>query len=151
MWIDEAANDKPTFPGVAIPRRCILVVQDDTVARDIMISRLKRDGHLVYAAASGTEVLTTLRFIEQFGRPSIRFELAIFDHHLPGMTGMEIIRRLRSEGNAIPALLMASYLDPDLISEADGYQIPVLSKPIDLDLLSDVTIDAILRQQVPRG
>lgn len=150
MWINEVDEDnEPTFPEIAIPRPCVLVVQSDVLARHIVTSRLKRDGYLVYEAASGAEVLSMLRFMERFGWQNVRFELAILDHHLPDTTGMALIRRLRSEGNLLPALLMASHLDAELVREAAGCHVPILAKPLDLDRLCDVTIGEILTRKAP--
>ena len=56
-------------------------------------------------------------------------DLAIVDVQLPGMTGLELMRRLQADGHSrIPVLLISAYGEPSN-HQADAF----LSKPFDAD------------------
>ena len=104
----------------------ILIVDDfpDTLA--LYEAVLAEDGHRVRTAQSGVEAL---RHVEE-REP----ELVLLDVSMPGMDGVEVLRRLRTRRGGGPAVLMltAARREPHAIEEglkegADAY----LTKPID--------------------
>jgi DNA-binding NtrC family response regulator len=110
----------------------ILVVDDDAGQRSLLGSFLRTQGFEIVMAASGEEALQFLR--------SEAFDMMISDVRMPGISGLEALRRARQEQSLLPVLLVTAYAD---IREAvhamrDG-AVNYLSKPIDLDeLLSSV-------------
>lgn len=66
-----------------------LVVDDSASARGVCSALLGLYGFRVIEAASGMEALDALT-----GNPAIR--LAVVDHEMPGMDGIELIRRIRA-------------------------------------------------------
>jgi DNA-binding response OmpR family regulator len=136
-------DEEPTAPHQKLARARILVVEDDSRFRGLVSTRLDRDGYDVYTAASADEALAILRFVQR-GWPTDNLELVIIDHHLPGGSGLEVLRQLRAEHDATPALLMTAFPDSDVIDEASRYGASVLLKPFSLDFLCDATIEAIL-------
>ncbi len=133
----------PEEPHQKLARARILVVEDDSRFRGLVSTRLDRDGYDVYTAASADEALALLRFVQK-GWPTDNLELVIIDHHLPGGTGLEVLRQLRAEHDATPALLMTAFPDAQVIDEASKYGAAVLLKPFSLDHLCDATIEALL-------
>lgn len=81
----------------------ILVADDDGPSR-FLIARLleKRLGHTVTTAGSAKEALDALAV----GSPG--FDLLITDYQMPGMNGVELLNRIRDDGDAIPAILYSS-------------------------------------------
>lgn len=136
-------DEEPTSPHQTVARARILVVEDDSRFRGLVSTRLDRDGYEVYTAGSADEALAIVRFVQK-GWPTDDLELLILDHHLPGGSGLEVLRRLRAAHVATPALLMTAYPDAALIDEAGTYGAAVLEKPFSLDRLCDATIEAIL-------
>jgi DNA-binding response OmpR family regulator len=136
-------DEEPTSPQHKLVRARILVVEDDSRFRGMVSTRLDRDGYEVYTAADADEALAILRFVHR-GWPTDNLELVIIDHHLPGGTGLEVLRQLRAERDSTPALLMTAYPDAEVIDEASKYGASVLLKPFSLDYLCDATIEAIL-------
>ncbi len=136
-------EEEPTSPHQKLARARILVVEDDSRFRGLVSTRLDRDGYDVYTAASADEALALLRFVQK-GWPTDNLELVIIDHHLPGGTGLEVLRQLRAEHDATPALLMTAFPDAQVIDEASKYGAAVLLKPFSLDYLCDATIEALL-------
>lgn len=126
------------------PRARILVVEDDTRFRGLVSTRLDRDGYEVYTAATADEALVLLRLVQHQGWPTESLELVIMDNHLPGGTGLEVLRQLRAEHDGTPALIMTAFADAYVIAEASKYGASVLQKPFSLDHLCDATIEAIL-------
>ncbi len=106
----------------------ILIVDDDPGQRSLLDSFLAGQGFETVLADSGEHALEVLRARE--------FSLMISDVRMPGMTGLETLRRARQEHATLPVLLVTAYAD---IREAVGAMrdgaLNYLAKPIDLDEL----------------
>ena len=113
-------------PPPLLPR--ILIVDDDAGQRSLLDSFLQSQGFQTVTAASGEEALAVLR--------SGQFSMMISDVRMPGISGLETLRRARQEHAILPVLLVTAYAD---IREAVGAMrdgaLNYLSKPIDLDEL----------------
>ena len=81
----------------------ILVVDDEPEVRDFLKDALRLGGHALEAASNGTSALEMLK--------GQRFDIVILDRNMPGMSGLEFLRRLRSAGNDIPLVLLADESD----------------------------------------
>ncbi|HEY5915090.1 MAG TPA: sigma-54 dependent transcriptional regulator [Verrucomicrobiae bacterium] len=116
-------NHRPT--GKA-PR--ILIVDDDAGQRSLLDSFLRSAGFETVLAESGERALEILR--------GGGFSLMISDVRMPGLSGLETLRRARQEHAVLPVLLVTAYAD---IREAVGAirdgALNYLAKPIDLDEL----------------
>ena len=66
----------------------VLVVDDEEVLQDVLTTLVRREGHLPIPARSGEEALTIL------DREDI--DLVLLDLMLPGMSGMEVLQRIRA-------------------------------------------------------
>jgi DNA-binding NtrC family response regulator len=112
--------------GLKGPR--ILIVDDDPGQRSLLDSFLRSQGFETIPVASGEKALETL----QAGGIS----MMISDVRMPGMSGLETMRRARLEHAVLPILLVTAYSD---IREAVGAMrdgaLNYLAKPIDLDEL----------------
>jgi DNA-binding NtrC family response regulator len=109
----------------------ILIVDDDPGQRSLLESFLKSQGFETVLAASGERALAALR--------AESFNLMISDVRMPGMSGLEALRRVRQEHASLPVLLVTAYAD---IREAVGAMrdgaVNYLPKPIDLDELLNI-------------
>ena len=108
----------------------ILVVDDDTANRDVLERRLARDGHRVTTAADGHEALATTA--------RERFDLVLLDVMMPGLDGVEVLRRLKADETLrhLPVLMISALGDMDHVVRcielgAEDY----LPKPFDPVLL----------------
>jgi PAS domain S-box-containing protein len=97
----------------------ILTVDDDPLVALNTSAMLEELGHKVYSAPSGMRALEILRGEEDI-------DLLITDQAMPGMTGSELVSRIRAEKPEFPVILATGYaeLPP---GEAEG--IPRLAKP----------------------
>lgn len=112
--------------GAKPPR--ILIVDDDAGQRSLLNSFLSGQGFETVVAACGEDALEILR--EQ------QFNLMISDVRMPGLSGLETLRRARQEQAVLPVLLVTAYADIREAVDAmrDG-ALNYLAKPIDLDEL----------------
>ena len=78
----------------------ILVVEDEELLRGQLVKRLQKEGYAVEQAADGEE---GLYIGEEFP-----LDLAIVDLGLPGLSGIELIRRLRGAGKEFPILILTA-------------------------------------------
>ncbi|HVW57717.1 MAG TPA: response regulator [Rhizobiaceae bacterium] len=81
----------------------ILVVDDEPAIRRLLRTSLSSQGFRVLEAADGK---TALAEIEQ-SRP----DLVVLDLGLPDISGLDLIRTLRADGNAVPILVLSSRAD----------------------------------------
>jgi DNA-binding NtrC family response regulator len=106
----------------------ILVVDDDPGQRSLLESFLRSQNFEVVLADSGERALALL--------PAGSFSMMISDVRMPGLTGLETLRRVRPQFPALPVLLVTAYADirDAVIAMRDGAS-DYLAKPIDLDEL----------------
>lgn len=100
----------------------ILLVEDDADTRELMQRWLTRDGHEVAAAATGERALALLA--------TQGFDLAVVDIELPGIDGLELVRRMGRERLSQAAILVASVTDRDDAETLDG-EVYWLTKPFE--------------------
>jgi two-component system response regulator PhoP len=77
-----------------------LVVEDDATLRQELTGILERDGFAVDAAADGRDGL--------FQAVEYALDIAVIDLGLPGVDGLEIIRRLRAKDRDYPVLILTA-------------------------------------------
>ncbi len=77
----------------------VLVVDDEPMVREVVTAYLEREGFLVACAATGPEAVRAI----DTGRP----DLVVLDVMLPGLDGLEILRRLRA-ASTIPVILLTA-------------------------------------------
>jgi two-component system response regulator MprA len=80
----------------------ILVVDDDQAVRESLRRALSLQGYGVELAADGVEA------IDRLEHDGTGIELLIVDVLMPGMDGLEVTRRLRAEGSALPILMLTA-------------------------------------------
>jgi two-component system, OmpR family, response regulator PhoP len=78
----------------------VLVVEDEAALRETLKSRLVDAGFTVDVAADGNEGL--------FAGSEFPLDLAIIDLGLPGLAGLEVIRRLRAARKTYPILVLTA-------------------------------------------
>ncbi|MFA7481611.1 MAG: response regulator transcription factor [Vulcanimicrobiota bacterium] len=119
--------------------RILLIEDEDSLARGL-VDVLRVKGYVVERAAEGNEGLT-----RALGEG---YDLILLDIELPGLSGLEILRELRTQGNTSRVLMLTSRA-----SEMDkvlGFELGVddyLSKPFSLSELLG-RIGALLRRSL---
>ena len=107
----------------------VSVVDDDRFFRESMCRLMRSLGHTVDVFSSALEFLASPRLTET--------ACLIADIHMPGMTGLELLRRLIDTGRAIPTILVTAFPnDADRArAESDGV-LCYLRKPVDEEQLT---------------
>ena len=107
-------NDKKKLiDGAHSMARNVLVVDDESLIRQIISIILKSAGYKVVEAVSGNDALSKMT-----GR---NFGLVITDLRMPGMDGIEFIKQLRSESayRSVPVIMLTSEFSDFKKSEAE--------------------------------
>jgi two-component system, OmpR family, response regulator len=116
----------------------ILVVEDDSVLRDGLTRSLRSAGYAVEVADDG-KLADQLLSVHSF-------DLVVLDLGLPGLDGLEVLRRLRRRASNVPVLILTARDSVDdrvngLDVGADDY----LVKPFELAEL-EARVRALMRR-----
>lgn len=106
----------------------ILVLEDDELFADTLEDFLCDEGYSIDVAYDGEEVLE-LNYHNNY-------DLYLLDINVPKISGLELLKELRSSGDNTPTIFLTSYKDKETLKEgffngADDY----LTKPVDMDEL----------------
>lgn len=112
----------------------LLLIEDDAALCEFLGRILLADNWQVTVAATGPAGLDAAR--------ADTFDAVILDRMLPGLDGLAVLRRLRSEGFAAPVLLLTALGSAgDKVEGLDAGADDYLAKPFDLDeLLARVSV-----------
>ena len=114
----------------------ILVVDDETKMQRVLEIMLKKMGHEVACADNGAEALRELE--------AGSFDLIISDLRMPGVSGMDLLRALRTQGSDVPVIIMTAY--GTIESAVDAMKLGAceyIVRPFDVDAL-ELTVNRIL-------
>ena len=124
--------------------RRVLIVDDETAIREMIVLALEMAGYETVEAADG---LQALRLIQ-----SQPFDLVLMDWMMPGASGLETARRIRKDeqNKALPIVMLTAKEDEDAkitgLSVADDF----ITKPFSPRELV-ARLKAILRRTTPKG
>jgi PAS domain S-box-containing protein len=135
-----AARERETRSAAVHESATILVVDDDLGVREVAVSSLESFGYRMLAAEHGPAALELLARGE-------RVDLLLVDMAMPGMNGVELIRRAREGHPGLRAMLVTGNADVGAFSPTEGDL--VLQKPYRLERLADCVAEA-LRRKVPQ-
>ena len=119
----------------------VLVVDDERPTRLLMEKELPRAGYLVTSAESGEEALEHLRTRD--------FDVVLLDLKMPGMGGMEALRRIRDSGASAEVVVLTGH--PDVESAIQAMKLgsyDYLTKPFKLSELEEVLRRAAERRHL---
>ncbi len=99
-----AANAEVLMKPVPTDLVRVLVVDDDELFRESLQQNLIDTGFDSWAFGDGPSVLA---FLEDGNRA----DLILLDWRMPGMTGIEVLRKLRSSGHEVPVIFLTALSD----------------------------------------
>jgi CheY-like chemotaxis protein len=108
----------------------VLVVEDDTMVRDLVVQVLEDEAYTVLQAVDGPEALRTIE-------SATPLHLMVTDVGLPGMNGRQLAEIARNHRPDLKILFTTGYAHNaalDGIAALDG--VAVMSKPFQLDQLT---------------
>jgi DNA-binding NtrC family response regulator len=103
----------------------ILIVEDEHALGGALVLAIQRLGHRPLLAASGAAALERLA--------GERIDAVVLDIGLPDMSGVDVLKRIRSSGSQVPVLVITAHatLDHAIASQKLGIA-DYLIKPLDL-------------------
>jgi two-component system, cell cycle sensor histidine kinase and response regulator CckA len=102
-------KERPPMTGEATGT--VLIVEDDAGVARLQQRRLERAGFLVYVATSVVEALDAVR--------QSQVDLAVLDYKLPGgVTGLDVLERIRAAGFDVPAILVTGFSAEAMVVQA---------------------------------
>ncbi len=119
----------------------ILIVDDELIVRESMQGWLEEDGYHVEVAETAEAALGMIGEKE--------FDMAFVDIKMPGIDGIELLKRLKDQYATIDVVMMTAYASVDNAVEAmkiGAYD--YLTKPFDPDYVSMMVRKIIARRQL---
>ncbi|HEY3448975.1 MAG TPA: response regulator [Myxococcales bacterium] len=118
----------------------VLLAEDDPEMRALMAWTLRADGYEVQEVGDGDELLRALGTVELGeGGPDV----VVTDVQMPGVSGLEVLERVRRSRARLPVLLVTAFGDWETHARAEQLGAEVLDKPIELDDLRKRVFDAV--------
>jgi PAS domain S-box-containing protein len=149
LYLPRAAADHGTRDGDIPPQAepqisgRILVVDDDVDVREIAVQMLRQSGYAVTEVESGQLAL------EALARGEI-YDLLVVDVAMPGLSGIETVRRVQERWPLQRTLLMTGYANAGVFEQGSGSD-RVLKKPFKLVDLADAVDKALRAAQSGAG
>jgi two-component system, cell cycle sensor histidine kinase and response regulator CckA len=127
------AHASDLMPGTVT----VLLVEDNADARELLRMLLEQSGYRVIEASDGESALAIL------ADPRRRVDLLLTDVVMPGISGIEVARRVRDAFPDIAVLLMTGYLEEHLSDVGDLTGEAILLKPFSINDLHARIADAL--------
>jgi len=109
----------------------LLIVDDQYGIRLLLHEIFKKEGYEVFQAANGFQAIDIV--IKDCP------DLVILDMKIPGMDGVEILKRIKEINKEIKVILMTAYGELDIIEEAKKLgALRYFPKPFDIDEIKKV-------------
>jgi DNA-binding NtrC family response regulator len=118
--------------------RRIMIVEDEPNVRFVFRTALESDGHMISLLEDGEKAL---RWLER--EP---VDLMLLDLQMPGIGGMEVLRRLRGAGSDVPVVVITAYDSvPNAVEAMKLGAIDFLAKPLTPEALRRVVAEVLER------
>jgi PAS domain S-box-containing protein len=124
--VDEPLEAAATAPSRAgdLGTETVLVVEDESIVRDLAARVLRQRGYTVLTAADGDDAIAQ---VQRYAGP---IALVVSDVVMPGLTGPQTVERLQALRPGLRALLMSGYTADETRHIADPEApTPFLAKP----------------------
>jgi DNA-binding response OmpR family regulator len=123
---------------MTIPANRLLVVDDEPDCGANLADIFGDRGYCVDVAYDGEHAIALARLHD--------YAVALLDFCLPGMNGVELCRELHNISTATRAILLTSYLTPEISDDArSAGAVHSLSKPVEVERLLLLVDQAALR------
>lgn len=119
-------------------KRKILIVDDQAGIRVLLMEVFTSEGYETFQAANGKAALDIV------GKEHP--DLVLLDMKIPGMDGLEILKRIKEIDKGVKVIMMTAYGELDMINEAtQNGALMHFTKPFDIDELR-VAVNRIIRE-----
>jgi DNA-binding response OmpR family regulator len=131
-------------PPVHQPPR-IVVAEDDSEMRRLVVEALRKDGYDVIAVSDGGRLLVTLAHELVAPEGTELADLVVSDVRMPVCSGMQILEQLRAARWRVPVILMTAFGDAATREHARMLGALLFDKPLDLDDLRTAVASMLRR------
>lgn len=141
----EAADALLAARGASAPddRVRVLVVDDETHVREVLIEALEAEGCEVISAQSGE---IALALYEQYGG---RFDAVFTDIGMPDMNGWELCTEIRERSKTIPLAIISGWADAISVQTRNAVNADwVVAKPFDINKICGIAHEIAQRKLV---
>ncbi|MCU9613323.1 response regulator [Caldibacillus lycopersici] len=108
----------------------ILIVDDQFGIRILLNEVFQKEGYRTFQAANGKQALEIVKMYSP--------DIVLLDIKIPGMDGIEILKRLKKINTEIKVIIMTAYGELDMISEAmELGALTYFAKPFDITELRE--------------
>jgi len=116
----------------------ILVVDDEAPVREVLTEYFVTEGYAVEEATNGAEALTAIR--------GGRADLVLLDVRMPGLDGVQVLRRIRELDQNVPVIMVTANEDVGLAKETLKLgAFDYVAKPFDFDYLDRAVAAGLAR------
>ncbi|MDD5362472.1 MAG: sigma-54 dependent transcriptional regulator [Ignavibacteria bacterium] len=114
----------------------ILIVDDERIVRESLTHWFEEEGYIIETGENGNEALKI------FSRG--KFDLALLDMKMPGMTGLELLKKIKAiDDDCIVILITAFASVPTAIQALKDGAYDYVTKPVDPDELNNIVHNAL--------
>jgi len=116
----------------------VLIADDDPSNRDALRDIVEPEGYRTVLASSGEEALDLIR------EESVH--LALFDMHMPRMTGVEAVEIVHQMNAVLPCILVTADPNEDVLRQAFRVHVySVIPKPVSRNILLYTMVRALMK------
>lgn len=121
----------------------ILIVDDDPGIQFFLEELLKKEGFQFDISGNGAEAMERLKTGD--------YSLVLLDERMPGMSGIEVLERIRAEKYTMPVIMITAYASKELAIRALQHgAYDFFTKPVDIEIVRTVISRALERYTIQR-
>jgi signal transduction histidine kinase/ActR/RegA family two-component response regulator len=140
---DPGATSQETSVSAVEDKVRVMVVDDETHVREVLIEALEAEGCEVVSAQSG-EIALAL-----YDQHNGNFHAMFTDIGMPEMSGWELVNEIRQRSQTIPIAIISGWADAISIETKNAVKADwVVAKPFDIDRISKIAQEIAQRRTV---
>jgi CheY-like chemotaxis protein len=137
----EAVGVPEVVPSTAEDKVRVMVVDDETHVREVLIEALEGEGCEVVSAQSG-EIALAL-----FDQYEGKFDAVFTDIGMPSMNGWELVTEIRGRSKSMPIAIISGWADAISLQTKNAVKADwVVAKPFDIDRISKIAQEIAQRR-----
>jgi signal transduction histidine kinase/ActR/RegA family two-component response regulator len=123
----------------------VLVVDDETHVREVLIEALEAEGCEVVSAESGE---IALAIYDQYEG---KFDAVFTDIGMPAMSGWELCTEIRERSKTMPLAIISGWADAISVQSRDAVKADwIVAKPFDIDKICNIALEIAQRRLTTR-